>query len=240
MSIKIWYNKHTSKTGKALKEALNAIKLRGHGPPVRGSNILIWGSKSGFNREVNGGYTIFNRSYSKLEQYKVFRENDIPHPPWTESIQGAQYWLAEGKTVFARTLLNAHSGKGIVIFTGDEVAPVYTQYIKKAKEYRVHVFQGKIIDIQEKRGKVGAEKNTQIRNLANGYVYCRENVNLPDAAMELALRATAALNLLWGAVDLIYNQRQNCYYVLEVNSAPGLTGTTLNNYVKEIKNAFRG
>ena len=47
-------------------------------------------------------------------------------------------------------------------------------------------------------------------------------------------------NLDFGAVDLIWNEHENKCYVLEVNSAPGIEGTTLQQYVtafaKDIKN----
>ncbi|WP_206690231.1 hypothetical protein, partial [Streptococcus pseudopneumoniae] len=58
----------------------------------------------------------------------------------------------------ARKLLNSSEGKGIEIFTlNDPVpsAPLYTQYIPKKKEYRVHVLNNVVIDIAEKRKRAG-------------------------------------------------------------------------------------
>jgi D-alanine-D-alanine ligase-like ATP-grasp enzyme len=40
------------------------------------------------------------------------------------------------------------------------------------------------------------------------------------------------LGLDFGAVDMIYNAKRNTYYVLEVNTACGLAGETLNKYVE--------
>jgi D-alanine-D-alanine ligase-like ATP-grasp enzyme len=39
----------------------------------------------------------------------------------------------------------------------------------------------------------------------------------------------------FGAVDVIYNRAQDKAYVLEVNTAPGLEGSTLDNYVEAIQ-----
>jgi D-alanine-D-alanine ligase-like ATP-grasp enzyme len=47
--------------------------------------------------------------------------------------------------------------------------------------------------------------------------------------------AIKSLGLDFGAIDMIYNERRNQYYVLEVNTACGLTGTTLDKYVEVFK-----
>ncbi|MNY63636.1 hypothetical protein D3C86_2006230 [compost metagenome] len=48
--------------------------------------------------------------------------------------------------------------------------------------------------------------------------------------------AVNAIGLTFGAVDVIWNEYRHQAYVLEVNTAPGLTGTTLEKYAE----AFRG
>jgi D-alanine-D-alanine ligase-like ATP-grasp enzyme len=40
-------------------------------------------------------------------------------------------------------------------------------------------------------------------------------------------------------VDLVYNEKRNQCYVLEVNSRPGLSGTTLDNYCEALINTFK-
>ena len=49
-------------------------------------------------------------------------------------------------------------------------------------------------------------------------------------AADLAINAVKAVGYKYGAVDLIYNEKRNQCYVLEVNSRPGLMGTTLDRY----------
>jgi glutathione synthase/RimK-type ligase-like ATP-grasp enzyme len=48
------------------------------------------------------------------------------------------------------------------------------------------------------------------------------------------LAAVSALGLDFGAVDIIWNEREDKCYVLEVNTAPGLQGSTLENYANAI------
>jgi len=54
----------------------------------------------------------------------------------------------------------------------------------------------------------------------------------------VALAAVSALGLDFGAVDIIYNEHENQYYVLEVNTAPGLEGTTVEKYAEAFAKEF--
>lgn len=181
---------------------------------------------------------------NKLLSFRQFKEHNVPTPEWTDNNEVALQWLDEGKLIAARTLLCSHSGKGIYLCQRDGEEPIrdglvhaklYVQYKKKKHEYRVHVFNGKVIDITQKKRKAGFEnRNNQIRNHQNGWVYCRENLSIPDGMESLALTACNALGLLSGAVDIIWNEKENKCYVLEINSAPGIEGTTCNKYTQEI------
>jgi D-alanine-D-alanine ligase-like ATP-grasp enzyme len=65
-------------------------------------------------------------------------------------------------------------------------------------------------------------------------VFCRDGVVVSDDLKSIAIQAINALSLDFGAVDIIYNQHENKYYVLEINTAPALAGTTLDSYVSAI------
>lgn len=120
-------------------------------------------------------------------------------------------------------------------------APLYTKYIKKANEYRIHVFDGVVIDIQQKRKRQeipNEEINYQIRNHTNGWVYCHDNVQCPSIAVDNAIRAVAVLGLDFGAVDVGYNDNNEAACVYEVNTAPGLEGTTLEKYREALERRF--
>lgn len=179
---------------------------------------------------------------NKISQLNLFKANNVSHPAFTTNRND----LAglDAKTVFARTLTNSTGGKGIVEFTYGEAvpaAPLYTAYIAKKAEYRVHVAFGKVIDIQQKKKKRGFDadaRDTRIRNLVNGYVYTRENITPPANIDTLAINAVKALGYQYGAVDVVYNEKRGQCYVLEVNSRPGLMGTTMTKYASAIKAAF--
>lgn len=162
-------------------------------------------------------------------------------PDYTTDKEVAQEWIDKGHMVVGRKLLNSHSGKGIVLFDSETITsnlecPLYVQYKKKRKEFRVHVFNGKVIDVQQKKRRLGGGVSSNyIRNHSNGWVFCRDNVTLPEDAAEQAIKAVDALCLTFGAVDIIWNEKENKSYVLEVNTAPGLEGTTLEKYGKAIK-----
>lgn len=166
-------------------------------------------------------------------------------PPHTTDKAVATGWAGEGKVVVCRRKLNGHSGAGIVVAARVEDivdAPLYTQYVKKAKEFRVHVAFGQVIDVQAKRKRIdfSGEVNFAVRNHDNGWVYCRENIEEPADLRDQALRSISALGLDFGAVDIIYNQHYNKCYVLEVNTAPGLEGTSVTKYTEAFVQHLNG
>jgi D-alanine-D-alanine ligase-like ATP-grasp enzyme len=62
-------------------------------------------------------------------------------------------------------------------------------------------------------------------------VFCREQVEWTEPLVTEAQKAVNALGLDFGAVDIIYNGHEDKYYVLEVNTAPGMEGETMFSYV---------
>lgn len=187
---------------------------------------------------------IVGKGVDKLTQLKCFKQAGVECPEFTSSIDEARKWFeAKNTVVVCRKLTRASEGRGIVI--AEEVdhlvpAPLYTKYVPKKEEYRVHVFDGAVIDIQHKRKKKGFEdeRNTRVRNIANGYVFCREGLTEPAGIRELAIKAVDCLGLRFGGVDIAYNVKNSRLVVLEVNSNPGMQGTTLEKYSEAIKQDF--
>lgn len=148
--------------------------------------------------------------------------------------------------IVCRTLLNSHSGKGIVIAkTKEELvdAKLYVLYVPKKEEYRVHVFEGVAFHTQRKGRKkdIPDDKvNWQVRNNANGFCYMTEGIDVPDTVLEAAEDAVSKCGLTFGAVDVIWNDKQQLPYVLEINTAPGLFGRTLEAYTKRITEYLNG
>jgi glutathione synthase/RimK-type ligase-like ATP-grasp enzyme len=189
----------------------------------------------------------YGNSIDKLTQYKWFQQQGLSALEFTTNVTTAADWLNEDKvTIFGRKLLNSSCGKGIVVYEStvegqislmDSVpCPVYTKYKKKKREFRVHVFQGVVVSVTEKKRKVGwtDQRDTKIRNLANGYVFCQEVTNEPEGLRELALQAATVVQSDFKGVDIGYNEKNNDLFVIEVNSAPGITGSNINKYVQGI------
>ena len=242
--MKYLYPYKTGSAGaKALAEALGVKRIKRERSKFRGRPdkiVINWGNGSLPDQvmacQVINKPEAVNCAGNKLLAFNALKEHeDVNIPEFTEDKDEAIEWL-NGGLVVARTVLRGHSGAGIVILHNvDEMvdAPLYVRYVKKTQEYRVHILQGKVIDQQRKARNRDVEDdnvNWKVRNHDNGFIFMREGVDLPEAAIQQASLAIYALGLDFGAVDLIYNEKQDKYYVLEVNTAPGLTGTTLERY----------
>jgi hypothetical protein len=159
-------------------------------------------------------------------------------PDFSDKKDDASVWIGGGYCVVGRSILNGHSGAGISLckdINNLPELPLYVKYIPKKKEYRVHVAFGSVIDVQQKKKRDGfpkEETNFQVRNHHTGWVYCRENITHVPELDEQAIKACNALGLDFGAVDIIWNEKYNKYYVLEVNTAPGLEGQTVESYAQ--------
>lgn len=242
--------KRNSKSLRLLEKELilkgyRAIRRSKHTTRVPKSNdtVLVWGAN--YNPEWKTGTYIntpqkVSLATNKLYAFNLLHEKNISIPEYTTDLETAKLWIKDCWIV-CRTLLRASGGRGIVLAkTQEELvkAPLYVKYKRKDKEYRVHIFKGKVIDAAEKKRRQLENRpenyNPYIRNYEYGWVYCRDNVNLTEDTLQLAKDTISALDLDFGAVDIIYNSKYNKAYVLEVNTAPGLQGKTLTNYVKAI------
>lgn len=249
MTIKLFPYKQGSASCKALAEALGIKRVKLQGGVWRGRQgdfLINWGSSSPQVRQVAGGATILNSpeaikvSGNKLASFKALKEAGVSVPEFKETREGLEDWLGGTKKIVCRTTLTGHSGQGIVIAeTLDQVvdAPLYVKYIPKEHEYRVHVMKGEVFFVQRKARKLDVpddQVNWKVRNLDGGFIYANQAVECPDEVKEQAKKATEALGLDFGAVDVIVKRNQEVY-VLEVNTACGLSGTTLDRYVEALK-----
>lgn len=187
----------------------------------------------------------YGQSVDKLTQYRWFQEQGLSALEFTNDFAIAQSWVEEGYTIFGRKYLNSSCGKGIVVIEPDgqgwnwqlhPPCPVYTKYKKKKREFRVHVYKDKVVAITEKRKRAGFEgqRDTKIRNLANGYVFCQTVENVPEGLQALALAAAKVTPSDFKGVDIGYNELNNDLFIIEVNSAPGVQGSNINAYVNHI------
>ena len=243
MRIRIRPYSKGSASAKRLTTAIGGKKLRVEGSkfsPRKGDLVINWGNKQPFTPQVNP--IVLNHPTTippnKLAFYKA-HVNLVP--PFTESRDQAVAWItADKKKVVCRTMLNASGGAGIVIAENvpDLVnSSVYTQYIPKMSEFRLHFVGDSIIFSQQKKMRSGIEDaNFQVRNHENGFVYCHLDIEVPWEVIEICEEFVDRTSLDFGAIDVIYNKKHSKAYILEVNTAPGLEGdTTLERYVEAFK-----
>ena len=247
--IVVWPYLLGSNSARGLSRGLNTIRVRSNGNYRHRLRDLV----------INWGNTTIPRWYARramlnLPQYvlnasdkvRTFQQLvDVPDVvvPWTTDRAVATQWLSQPlyprkiNAIVCRTLTRANSGRGIVIAkTPEEIvsAPLYTRYKPKSNEYRIHVFNGSVIDVQEKRRRNGFTGDSYVRNHPNGWVFCRENVTIPDPVVSAALLVMARLHLDFGAVDVGYHSEFGVG-VYEINTAPGLEGQTLQNYLGKFR-----
>lgn len=248
--IYVW-NEH-SEGANNLKQEMGIRKIRHENSRFVGNPrkiVLNWGA-SELPAQV-ARCQIINRpehvsvSSNKLSFLRKLGATSELIPPWTEDFDVACSWIREGNLVFARTILNGSSGNGIVIMDRNDPnsfirARLYVKYIKKAEEYRVHVVRDNVIDIQRKvlsreRAEQETPVNWKIRNLDNGFIYQRNDISPNEEVLRVAREALRISELDFGGVDVIWNSNQRRAYVLEINSAPGLQGTTVVNYANALR-----
>lgn len=247
MKFKVYPYKQGSQSAKALAGALNGkvLKLIGSKYVRRPNDIVInWGSSGvpdNLGVVLNPSVTI--QTCTDKRNFFIWAKAEcdevIPNYWTNKSDIPSSVFNMDGMVV-ARTVLAGHSGAGISIARSmEEVvdAPLYTLYVKKKDEYRIHVGRGgSIISIQRKARKLSHDSpNWLVRNHANGFVYVRDGVSPPEQVMAAAVKVFNASGLDFGAVDVIWNEAQERAYVLEINTAPGLEGQTVQDYAAYFK-----
>lgn len=219
------------------------VRENGNYRPYRNHLVINWGNPRlpEWFRPIGH---VLNRpdrvavASNKLETFRTLYEAGIPCPDFVVNQEDIP---EDWQLIIARTHLRGSSGLGISLINREEGetlprALVYTRYEKKRHEFRVHVFNGEIIDIQQKRKRREFEDvDYKIRNHERGWVFCRQEVDLPNACAVEALRAIQVLHLTFGAVDIGWNEHYQRPTVYEINTAPGLEGSTVDNYVNAIR-----
>lgn len=247
MSLKLFPYKIGSVSAKRLARTLGILRVSPSYNARRSDVIINWGNSHPphfrwMEQDLNKPHAIALAS-NKLNTFLEFRNKSFKDvPDWTTNPNEAKHWLDLGLKTYCRTKLSSHSGNGIVICNdGDPLvsAPLYTLHTKHKHEYRVHVFRGQVIDIQMKRKRNGATGIPGIRNHGNGWVFARADVAPPEELLLSSISAVQLLGLDFGAVDIGHRLIDNKFFVFEINTAPGLEGTTLDKYSQAIYNYYR-
>lgn len=178
----------------------------------------------------------------KITQYEFLKEHGIPSIEFTTDRDLAQEWLSSGHTVMVREKIKGQTGSGIIVAKPgtdtplSEDAKVFTKYISHKREFRVNLFKNKLVNVREKKKKLGFKGGDfHIRNLANGYTTAK-CADYPSSIVGIAEKASLCSKSSFVGVDVGYNELKDFAFVIEVNSGPSIEGSSVQDFVKAIKN----
>jgi glutathione synthase/RimK-type ligase-like ATP-grasp enzyme len=219
------------------------IRSRGLPPGERG-DALYWQKYN----ILNPPHQVAN-AVDKLQTLKLLTARQVPCLTFTVDPAIARTWLAEGRSIVCRSIINGHSGQGIDIIKYEDWrragrpeaqfpagVKLFTKYFPKREEVRVHVFKGNVLGYARKMARRGVEADPWVRSHGNGWVFGVDGVERDDRACDAAIRAVSSLGLDFAAVDI--GLGRDGVAVFEVNSAPGMEGRTLESYVVAFKQHF--
>ena len=191
--------------------------------------------------------------FQAISEYNVANPDDtVSIPEWTTKKSEASKWYRDGNDVVCRDVLQGHSGEGLTVVNYDDeviasqalpTSLLYTKYVKKRDEYRVHVMDGVAFFVQKKCVPLSRteEVNYQVRNHSNGFVFTVQDLDPDESILLEGIKAVKALDLDFGAADVIWNERRQKATVIEVNTACSVSGaTTLERYGAALKALLAG
>lgn len=227
----------TQPSAKALQEAVKDL-------PTTEPVFIHWGAH---HRPDRTAFTLNNvKRLDGLAQLQKFMEVGLSCPAPMININDAKELERRGIKTFGRRV--DHTRGNDIVGAGYREAnrrqperfnrgwlnrefwvPIIPQD-QIVNEWRIHVFQGRVIARGLKTKTGDPIRKMPVRNRLNGWTL-RHDIDPPQYIKEAARKAVAAVGYNFGAVDL-FELQDNKYSVLEVNSAPALLSTyTMDAYV---------
>jgi hypothetical protein len=243
--VKIRPYKMGSRSAKLLRECLQEklgkrVLLVKNEWAMKKATIINWGNRSAFPR-IRGTLGNMPESVqSCVDKINTFRVLDGLTPEYTYDRGQATRWIEEGSTVYCRTITTGREGRGIVVAERSEMvceAPLYTKRFKHTREYRVHVINGEVIQVVQKRKRNGSDADPRIRSNRD-WVFARTLTGSPEEVERVkavALEGARRLGVHFGAFDVLYSVKQEKAVILECNTAPGLDRTSALLYAEAFK-----
>lgn len=220
------------KTGRLLAQLLAEKRVNLTEGPTQA--IVSYGCR------VDSTLPVLNGNAGKLNKFEELQALDkrgiqtIPYSkdPYTD------LWCASAalrnEKILGRNLKHT-KGRDIKVFEGEGAYSLlqpryrcdfYTQYIPQKAEFRVWAFRGRCLGVYQKTLEFPrkARRRPGIAwNWRRGYAF-KFFHDAPEALKQLGIDAIRALDLDFGAVDIIQAIDDDQFYVLEVNTAPGTQG----------------
>lgn len=258
----LWISNGTSKTGRLLAARLNVHNVGSRVPPEGTTKCICWGArlprlKRRTYRRLRNEIEYINYPWSikqnadKANSLLIMQRMGVSVPECWPSTGNIHFHRC-GYPIVGRTR-NHMGGSGFFMCRNHtdveralrNNAVIFMKYIDKDSEWRIHVFNNKIVRCSKKiqnpdssfhhdyiwsheKGWIFEDKYILGRLERNGY-------RTPEYVMDEAKLALDSLNLDFGAVDIIV--KNNNAYVLEVNTGPSLNLYGRRLYMRLFKEA---
>jgi glutathione synthase/RimK-type ligase-like ATP-grasp enzyme len=176
---------------------------------------------------------------NKMKMKAIFSEAGVNSPRYLSNNDTAKDTIMSGylgEHLFFKTPYHSR-GRGMVIYDNKESAVTQNKqgYFEQAqvsdREFRVHVMDGEVFYVDEKRVREG-ESHSTVKNMDNGYKFRRPLKDYPPEVESESIKAVLALGLDFGAADVGVNE--NGTWIYEVNSAASLRTKTRKLYQKAL------
>lgn len=166
--------------------------------------------------------------YNKLSQFDVLKAAHVLVPPF---FRPAEITAATTFPLFGRKLQH-REGKDIMpALQFEDVAlrvaagsQFFTTYVPRTTEYRVWIYRRRHLRTYQKVMRHPEQYRFFGCSYRNGFAFELVHTDaVPRGAVEAASLAVNSLGLDFGAVDILQG-KDGRFYVLEVNTAPGVEG----------------
>lgn len=248
MKTMIAYSNRSCVTGKELREKLDAIRKTTN-KKAKCDLFIRWGNTEEFpnlrhKKELNTLSAVL-KTTNKLVMLQTLLEAGVATLEFSNDPAVIDEYKDNEGNVYIR------NKAGVVRYGNDYDASrdlYFSRPIRfKRREYRVHVFNGKVLGAYEKVPLVSSTAENQSPTAAENrpklfksdtckFVRCDlelEGCRVNAAAQQLCIDGVNALGLLFGGVDLVRNKHGE-FTIVEVNSAPGLNGLNVDRWVQAI------
>lgn len=243
MKLVLLFSNPSSLTGKALanelrtREEVTKLDVVRKNKTVRKSDAYIrWGNSSSFSPE--GKVILNNKESVSSASNKLLMMRRLVE---AEGVETPEILFLNGQQYDVDTLNHYRDENGMFFIRGSKSIRYCNELrhgdlyiskpVNKTREYRVHVFDGRVIGIYE---KIPNDPTTMIfkshnckfskRNPEAGELICN------DAAQQMCINAVNALGLTFGGVDIIREKKTKLFKVVEVNSSPSLNQNNVKLY----------
>lgn len=249
-----------SKTAIALSQhtGIPLIKTHGSSYKPKSSDVIInWGGCTDaikeYNRDVKTVYntpTGIEGTSSKQRILTTIRGTGCCTPDLVTRTQLVNNWFATGHFAVGHNI--SHTARDTFFLTPEDKLSCnfYTQYIPKAQEYLVHVWEKDVIFVQQlelsrvdKNGKLVNKKdvNWKIRSHNNGFYWKDSHVyDVNEEILKQALRAVRGIRgIQFGAVHVMFSINDNKATVINFKTKPFLQQEGIKRYAEVFRHIVR-